>query len=291
MVDTLAEMFCGRVSIETLVDRIANAIRTRTGLSLLRLGDGEGPVLVWREGQNREDISSALNFWFGRTDLGDDELDTIATALRQAVRSADIVGLPKRFQLGVSHGYQMVFDGVRDYDLLSPKQLRTDTSAHWYLQLSGALAYLLGSLDEVGVIGCRNIGPMIAETFGLRNVRIYLVRGEFGFPGEVSEAHWPTTYYKIMQDLQSIAAGSVFLVGAGVLGKLYCHKIQKMGGIALDVGSILDGWAHIPSRKKYGLKSPAFTLDQFKTPVASLPEMKLRLAENITTFGIREATF
>ena len=291
MVDPFAEMLSGRVSIETLVDRIANAIRTRAGLSLLRLGDGEGTVLIWREGQNREDIASALNIWFGRTDLSDDELDSIATALRQAVRSADIVGLPTRYQLAGSHRYQMVLEGVRDYDLLSPKQLRTDANAHWYLQWSGALAYLLGNLDEVGVIGCRNIGPLIAEAFGLRNVRTYLVRGEHGFPGEVSEAHWPTTYSKIMRDLRSIAPGSMFLVGAGVLGKLYCHKIQEMGGIALDVGSILDSWARVPSRKRYELNSPAFTFDHFKTPVASLPEMKLRLAENIAAFDIRDATF
>ena len=37
--------------------------------------------------------------------------------------------------------------------------------------------------------------------------------------------------------------GAVFVVGAGAPGKIYCQWIKERGGIALDIGSICDGWA------------------------------------------------
>ncbi|MDY6885713.1 MAG: hypothetical protein SWL02_18320 [Pseudomonadota bacterium] len=43
--------------------------------------------------------------------------------------------------------------------------------------------------------------------------------------------------------------GHVYLVGAGILGKVYCHQIKKSGGIALDVGSVPDVWVGKPSRE------------------------------------------
>jgi len=40
-----------------------------------------------------------------------------------------------------------------------------------------------------------------------------------------------------------MANGKLFLVGAGFLGKIYCDLIKRHGGIALDVGSMMDRWA------------------------------------------------
>ena len=42
--------------------------------------------------------------------------------------------------------------------------------------------------------------------------------------------------------------GMLFLVGAGLFGKLYCAEIKRQGGIALDLGSLLDAWAGVGSR-------------------------------------------
>jgi hypothetical protein len=248
-----------------------------TAFSLVRLGDGEGPVLCWPESTAMGELATVLKTWFGRDDLPAEDLQIIADGLRRAVRSADVLGLPTRYQLTRSPRYGMVFEGIERHHLRQPGQLLADAGMHWYLQWSGALAYLLRGRDWVGVVGCRDIGPQIADAFGLGSVRTYLVRGEHLFPGPVSKPHWPDGFNEVMHELKSVRPGMVFLVGAGVLGKIYCDEIKAKGGIALDIGSILDSWAMIPSRSPTATTAPAFTLAHFKTVAADWDQMTASL--------------
>lgn len=257
--------FFDRVTLRTVVERAEFALRTGTGFSLVRLGDGEGPVLCWPEDQRPGEMATVLHRWFGRSDFPDADLQVMADGLRGAVRSADVLGLPTRYQLTRSPRYGMVFEGIERHHLCSSPQLFTDSGVHWYLQWSGALAYLLRGLDRVGVIGCRDIGPQIAEAFDLDSVRTYLVRGEHSHPGSISEPHWPGGFKEVMEQLETVRPGTAFLVGAGVLGKIYCDRIKAKGGVALDVGSVLDSWAMIPSRDPFKTAPRAFTLEHFKT--------------------------
>jgi hypothetical protein len=283
-------MLPDRASFELIVGRIADAIHARTGFSLIRLGEGEGPFLDWHPAQSREDISASLNVWFGRSSFDDNELATMAEGLRRAARSADILGLPTSYQLGVTPRYGMVMEGVRKHRLYTPAQLVVDANIHWYLQWSGAMAYLLRDLDFLGVIGCRDIGARIGQAFGIGSVHCHLVRGEHGYPGSTLAPHWPDGYSEVMRALDATAGGQVFLIGAGILGKLYCARIRSLGGVALDVGSLLDSWAGVPSRKRYERDSRAFTLDHFAAPTATLEQMKRSLAFHIAEFDIREPT-
>lgn len=266
-----------RVTVRAVVESAERALRARTGFSLIRLGDGEGPVLCWPESQQPGEMSTVLYTWFGCRDLPDADLQEIADRLRQAVRTADVLGLPTRYQLGKSPRYGMVLEALDRHALCSPQQLFADSGLHWYLQWSGALAYVLRDLDEVEVIGCRDIGAQIAETFGLRSVRTHLVRGEFHHPGPVAAPHWPDGYRRMTAQLEQIRPGTVFLVAAGVLGKIYCDRIKAKGGIALDVGSILDSWAMVPSREPFKTASPAFTLAHFATAGTDWPQMSASL--------------
>jgi hypothetical protein len=53
---------------------------------------------------------------------------------------------------------------------------------------------------------------------------------------------------------QTIRLGMLVLVAAGILGKIYCHAISEKGGIAIDVGSVLDLCAgHSHTRGEYRL--------------------------------------
>jgi hypothetical protein len=51
-----------------------------------------------------------------------------------------------------------------------------------------------------------------------------------------------------MNSLQVKFPGQLFLIGAGVWGKIYCNRIKSLGGIAIDVGAVCDVWINIPSR-------------------------------------------
>ena len=275
--EQFSPLFFDRVTLRTVVERVELALRTKTGFSLLRLGDGEGPVLCWPEDQRPGQMATVLSTWFGRSDLSKADLQEIADGLRQAVRSADVLGLPTRYQLTRSPRYGMVFEGIERHHLCSSSQLFADSGVHWYLQWSGALAYLLRGREEVGVIGCRDIGPQIADAFNLDSVRTCLVRGEHSFPGSISESHWPGRFKEVMEQLEAVRPGTAFLVGAGVLGKIYCDRIKARGGVALDVGSILDSWAMIPSRDPFKTASRAFTLEHFKTIGTGWGEMTAAL--------------
>jgi hypothetical protein len=122
------------VDFKSVVEAVANAIETAKPFSLVRLGDGEGPVLCWPQHQAPTEMSAVLTTWFGRGSLADPDMSDIAEGLRRAVRSADVVGLPTRFQLTRSPRYGMVFTGFEIFDLSAPPHLFVDSGFHWYLQ-------------------------------------------------------------------------------------------------------------------------------------------------------------
>lgn len=247
-------------------------------------------MLCWPESELPGELANVLHLGWGRRDLPSGDLQVIADGLRQAVRSADVLGLPTRYQLTRTARYGMVFEGAERHRLCSPSQLFADGVLHWYLQWSGALALLLRGRDFVGVIGCRDIGPQIAKTFGIGSVQTYLVRGEHRFPGPVLEPHWPDGFNRVMEQLESVRPGMTFLVAAGILGKIYCDRIKAKGGVALDIGSILDSWAMIPSRVSFETESPAFTLDHFKSIGTDWEQMTLSLHECKVKLHARDTT-
>jgi hypothetical protein len=281
--------FFNRSRFRPIVEHIASALRSGTSFSLVRLGDGEGPILCWPDYQWPDSLSESLYTWFGKSDLAESEIDTIATGLRQATRSADVLGISTRYQISKSPRYGMVLQGMEHFHLSSASQILTDSAFHWYLQWSGAYAYLLRGLPLVNVIGCRDIGPQITEAFGIRSVRSYLVRGEHNRDG-AEKPHWPEGFSEIMRGLDDIPTGSVFLVAAGGLGKIYCDRIKAKGGIALDIGSILDSWANVPTRKRYDLYPAAFGLDHLKSIGTDWDQMLRALDQGARDFHAADST-
>jgi len=60
--------------------------------------------------------------------------------------------------------------------------------------------------------------------------------------------HFPDEFDRTMQALQVAYRGQLFLVGAGICGKVYCHRVRDLGGVGLDIGAVCDAWLNIPSR-------------------------------------------
>jgi hypothetical protein len=93
-----------------------------------------------------------------------------------------------------------------------------------------------------------------------------------------------------MEQLEAVRPGDAFLVGAGVLGKIYCDEIKARGGVALDIGSILDSWANIPSRDPFKTGSPAYTLQHFKSVGPDWEQMTMSLHKCASELHARDAT-
>jgi len=93
--------------------------------------------------------------------------------------------------------------------------------------------------------------------------------------------------------LSRVSRGTVFLVGAGVCGKLYCEAIRRAGSIAIDIGSTFDLWAARFSRpymqtngiRDYYLRRLA-RLDIEPAVVRAAAEVYAKEGDNLATLRV-----
>ena len=260
--------FGRRTSIEQLVEQIRVAARSALPLSMVRMGDGEGAFLS-KTSRSDPATDGVLAVWFGdaRSSLRQRDVDVIRSLLRNAAIGADILGLPTRFQVHLRSAYADLLHVMSDLPL-SSKLSFVDANAHWYLQLSGGLDRILRGQPSVGIVGCRDLGDRVKDFFEISEVRSYLVRGEAVAPGPVLDAHWPGGFSDTLNRLEPARPGEIFLVGAGGLGKAYCTELRRKGAVALDIGSVLDGWAKIDSRVRLGRWPALFAMEHGQSVAA-----------------------
>jgi hypothetical protein len=217
--------------------------------ALIRLGDGEGRLLGYPELTGRAELDTSLDIWFGHTDFEPHTLAALSVELRAATLDADLLGLPRPTQLDLPE-YRAVLQALDRFDLLARRPVLTDSAIHRYLQIGLFYRDLLAGLPFCGLVTCRDLAAPVARVFHLGHVEQYLVPGEARFPGPMSGEHYPARFRELQETLRVPFAGAVFLVGAGALGKIYCHWIKQRGGIALDIGSVCDAWAGVGRLRK-----------------------------------------
>ncbi|WP_410824780.1 methyltransferase domain-containing protein, partial [Methylobacterium oryzisoli] len=253
--------------VDRVAERIAGALRERRGFSLVRAGDGEGAfVTLGAEDEARFPALYAQNrrdrarVWFAdAVDPNADPWLSEATRVTQVLAEADIVGLP--YPGWLEHEYRIAsITGITALTnaLRAPREFGAATCSqlvHIDLHTSGLLYDLMRGERRIGLISCQRALPsLLREAFGFEEVEYHHVPGEKGHGHLLSRAavegtHWPDRYREIMAALASRRLdGMLFLVAAGILGKLYCSQIRRSGGVAIDIGSIADGWAGASTR-------------------------------------------
>jgi hypothetical protein len=168
----------------------------------------------------------------------------------QSATNADALGLPSPvfFERQITAAVQNSVLGsaaalivVQKALAFRPKPLLVDTFMFRYVQTKQLFPKLLAGLPFLGVIAHTDQGPALAAHFGIRDVRTYRIPGHFSFMAE-EQSQFPDLYKDIVARIAVPFQGAVFLVAAGYLGKCYCDAIKQKGGIALDIGSVFDGW-------------------------------------------------
>lgn len=253
---------------EDIVRRIVQALEGRRGFSLVRLGDGEGAFLrisdedevrfahLYR--RNRQDRARV---WFdGEIDLDASGFTRTAAGLADVIRNADVVGLPP--VSWIEHEYRIVspislsclVNVIRAMPALDTGQGLCTQLIHRSLHHNGQLAALLRGRARIGLIACHPDAPdLLARGFGIGEVVFHRIPGEklnaalLG-PAAVAGRHYPDRFTALMQDLSQPLAGELFLVAGGLLGKIYCDRIKRSGGVAIDIGSLIDAWLGAPTR-------------------------------------------
>ncbi len=112
---------------------------------------------------------------------------------------------------------------------------------------------ILDGLDFVGVVSPHpGLADRLARQCGIRSCAEYIIAGESRLPAHALSRglmpHFPDRYRELNHELKVPQRGAVFLVAAGLLGKVYCDWLKKRGAIAIDAGSIVDAWMGYDTR-------------------------------------------
>ena len=224
---------------------LAQRSAARQPTAVIRLGDGEGALLGYPRFTSRVDVDVFLDIWLRTTAVAEADVLKVCAALKEAVASADIVGVPRPKQAAAHSRFAVVETALATFDLVAPTARLTHAALHRLLQHALLFRPLLANAPFLGLVSCRDVTAPLKALFRIGTVRWYGVRGERDAPGPVSMPHFPDGFRALRRTLAVPFRGAMFLVGAGVFGKIYCHWIKARGGIAIDIGGMFDSWAGI----------------------------------------------
>jgi tetratricopeptide (TPR) repeat protein len=267
--------FWNVVDCPNLARSVADALDRREPMSVIRLGDGEGIYLQISladeaEFSNLYDRGRAEfhRIWYSGTDLlTDPDFINEIYRVEAAYRNADCLSLlntpsiRNEYRMGSPRGVPAMNNLTRFLRKLrqgsaAPKALCV-ANINRDMLLAGELARLVQGRAFVGLVSCYDDLPAhlmrrfgvgssdLIRTYGEHAARLSMNEaGQDARPGRCFiESHW-----EICERFNAIRPGELYLVAAGIFGKIYCDIIKRQGGIALDIGSVADIWMGVGTR-------------------------------------------
>jgi len=233
------------LSFELFLNRVRKAVAGKEPFAHIRYGDGEGIVMGYPEYTGKEKAMGRWSKWLGENGV---DMSAFALLIRDTVKDADIVGLPCKRHMTVNQDWRNVRQFMERYGLINRDSVTCCMDWTVKMQTDGHYKALLRGRDSVYLITCRDVSEAVKRGYGVTEVRPFYLpvqhRPCVGNSVSVYSRHYPEAYHTAIEWIRENAgAGRLFLVGAGGLGKIYCSEIKRAGGIALDVGSLFDGWA------------------------------------------------
>lgn len=245
------------LSTQGTVDKIMQAITDKTPFSLVRIQDGEYRLIEW-DNVSLGDLETILWVHFGRQSFPDRYVKFISEGVIKAAQNADIVGLfrgPLVVAPTDGEYRRILFSAIRR-QMIGVNAHVVNADIHNSLLVEDHFKALLTGLPFLGLVTCRPIGGAVKNAFGIGDVRTFMIPEQSQFASNRQDLynerpHFPDAFFGLQGQIQVPFPGAVFLVGAGMLGKLYCDLIKQRGGIAIDVGSVFDAWDGIMSRAQF----------------------------------------
>ncbi len=184
--------------------------------------------------------------------------------LGEAIDEADVVGVPTILRAELlrgaenrdSRGITAVVDNL-ETRRKSGHPVKRLVSNFFHTDLYNWKLYdlIFSNVESVSVVSCHDLSPFLNERFGVAvrdHIKIspeHKYTRMFSLDGDPGDRIFPNRYAKILDEIAP-EPGEVWLVAAGFLGKPMCNKIKARGGIAIDVGSIVDIWQGFNTRNK-----------------------------------------
>lgn len=269
------------LSTESLIEHLKNSIQSRTPTSFIRLGDGEGCVIasLLHDGLAADAWGHHFfNLQFGRDFIESAQYGAwraeITRLLVEAINDADVIGVLKEKQVRrLQETYAppiQVAGNYYNYLYLTEHEVQAsllvDSCVHHEMIFVDFIRDIL-LMDGIplGIVGPHiRVAEAIRER-GSVDFVFHQTPAESKYFSDSSKNHYPFAFEKIVDSLKEDASGRTYLVGAGILGKVYCDVIKKAGGVAIDIGSLMDLFAgHLHTRTPFGKLNNAsdFLIDE-----------------------------
>jgi hypothetical protein len=259
------EPFQSDAKLSYIYQLIFESIEEKRSLSILRIGDGEGAINEYLNINNDDNRKIRAHkilcgadiwaTWFGRllSDESSESMKMLSFNLNESIKNATIVCPPlitKNLNLSyVSyHGCRVARDmcGISE----SKKYLNPIVSEDLFVE-TDFFDKLFSPNRVISLITCH---PKLADYITTRGVvikqNIIIPRQEsnakiFNYPFN-NELHFIDAFPRVMNSINPDC--DLFLVSAGVLGKIYCEQIRKLGGRSFDLGALADAFCGYNTR-------------------------------------------
>jgi hypothetical protein len=238
------------LSSTALLQMALKSAESNTGFSFIRLGHCENRMLGFGYSFGYSDAKTTYDIQFGYT-VSPSQTRDISSKIFKSVNEATVLGVPK-FS-GFSTDSLKILDNatfihLRDFSLLGNKNL-CDVNIHINDFTSIAFGDFLKQARNVKVIGSRDISKQLKKSLGIDIIWIR-IPAEYKYGGDNSpRPHYPDIFQEVLSELdRTLYPGEVYIVGAGILGKIYCEAIRSKGAVAIDIGSLMDAIAGLQTR-------------------------------------------
>lgn len=238
------------ISVEETQDVLERAWASSAPFSLVRLGDGENTILRYPNFTDDERVQFVLQRALELRVFSRDEIEKIRVDLVEATKNADLLGI---YDSGEPHKECVVYKEHLEYIGIQGF-LGCTPSIHIIMQCFGWLENFIRKAPYITLICGRDVLAKVKAAFPHSECEQILVPTERQYRlsedmRRTGEHHFPNVYSRVKQEIDVRGPDHLFLIGAGILGKAYCHTVKQRGGFAIDIGSVFDYWAQVPTRE------------------------------------------
>lgn len=271
VIEVAAAREAGAMWLDTarIVTFLKAAIDERRPASFVRIGDGEARFFAYCDPASRALVSGdearmlgdiPFQNWFSLhvADAPHADVMMLGAESLAAYQEADILGVPSAARLAVDNahfGYLAFIESLfASFRTSGIDNCFADSMAHLEIHKTAPFYRdILAGLDFVGVISPHpGLAERLARACGVLAWAEYLIAGESRLPPGALRRdgvpHFPERFRELRHELRVPHRGAVFLVAAGLPGKIYCQWLKRLGAIAIDVGSVVDAWMGFDTR-------------------------------------------
>ena len=254
--------------MKLIKNHIKNAIIKQEPFSFIRLGDGECYAFNYESISSKFDSNLIEKFkidnlnreqsWWGSNKLKN--RNYLKNGVIKAINQSDIIGIPAIYRIirdicvikdfpdifehRSSRGLINLYHGLSsEVTNLNGKYL-TEERSHQLIYKEEFLKEIINLAKETYIITSweeSNIKESFLSDFS--NINLIKIAGHTKVKKDWNQLPLSQNYDYVLEEIkEKCSKGSLFLIGAGLIGKIFALKVKEQGGIALDVGAMIDYW-------------------------------------------------